>query len=58
MTRPRFERLLILIAILLTTLTRGVPAAEDFEKSTHMVPMRDGVRLATDVFVPKSEEEI
>ncbi len=30
--------------------------AETYEKSTHMVPMRDGVRLATDVFVPKADE--
>ena len=30
--------------------------AKAFDKQTYMVPMRDGIRLATDVYLPSSEE--
>jgi len=41
--------------VLLLVVVVGQAAAEPI-KSTHMVPMRDGVRLATDVYRPANEQ--
>lgn len=47
----RASRILFLLSWMLV-LAASVQAAE-FEKSFHMIPMRDGTRLATDVYLPK-----
>ncbi len=46
-----------LIAILLFTVTQ-IPRAQEYEVEVHknvMIPMRDGVRLAANIFLPKAE---
>ena len=53
-SRPARAVLLILLVLLLG---RSAPAAEDAAKTSHMVAMRDGVRLATDVYLPPGVAE-
>ncbi len=52
----RLFRALAACAILLST-TWSVLAATQVEQSTHMVAMRDGTRLATDVYLPADARE-
>lgn len=47
----------VVVGVLSVLLAASVPAAEDSQKSTHMVPMRDRVRLATDVYLPAGAGE-
>src|SRR5574341_912477 len=59
-TKP-INYLLVLSLIVLSTTFAGAqaqqPAAVEFEKIEVMVPMRDGVKLHTLVFVPKQMTE-
>ena len=45
------------IILVVLVLGRSTPGAEEAGKSSHMVPMRDGVRLATDVYLPAGTAE-
>jgi hypothetical protein len=47
--------LFVLIAVLLVTSCRG--QAEAYEKIDALIPMRDGVRLNTEIYVPKNADE-
>ncbi|HOY64894.1 MAG TPA: hypothetical protein PK745_17135, partial [bacterium] len=35
----------------------GAALSQAFEKSTVMIPMPDGVNLATDLYIPKSDKK-
>ena len=47
----------VLLILLVLLLGRSALAAEDAAKTSHMVAMRDGVRLATDVYLPPGVAE-
>jgi uncharacterized protein len=47
----------VLLILLVLLLGRSTLAAEDAAKTSHMVAMRDGVRLATDVYLPPGVAE-
>ncbi len=49
----------VLLAIASPALTQraGFDARDDYDKQEHMIPMRDGVRLYTQVYVPRDTSE-
>jgi putative CocE/NonD family hydrolase len=51
----KIRRFLALFALLLVTSCRAQP--EPYEKIDAMVPMRDGVRLNTEIYIPKNAHE-
>lgn len=48
-------RRITVVALLLCVLSGYVAIAQDAQPQTVMIPMRDGVRLATDIYLPEDE---
>ena len=46
------------IVFALLVFAPGVALSQAFEKTTVMVPMPDGVNLATDLYIPKSDKKV
>jgi uncharacterized protein len=55
MTLPKSRLLAVCVTVIATVTSRAISAESDVQKTTVMVPMHDGVHLATDVYRPAGD---